>query len=688
MRQLLSKQKTNKAAWRPVILAGGKNRLGRQRVRQARGGKSSSLIRRISQASLNEAALDRGSRRGRVGLVAAIMVLLAVTVAGRLFYLQNVEHLKWVDLASKQQNTAVQIQGARGTVLDSAGRTLAVSVEAVSIGVHPKSLADRSEFLAKIRELSIAEEEGLSERLFSDRNFVWVAHGAAPEAGTALRQNFERAIEVYPEFRRYYPQGKTAATVLGTVGREGRGLAGIELAFDRELSAPNLRLAADRDARGRILPRVEEPKNDLILDLIEQFNFLAPKESLALDFNTPSDPMADERALRFDGGLAGGYGSYSFRREGGAVTLSIDTVIQAIIEEEFRGALERTKANRVFGVAMDAETGEILGLAQAIKDDNGFDPNVQNELSPDALRNIAIQNNFEPGSTIKPLVAALALDNKVASSEETMNCENGSYRVANKTIRDVHPVGVASFGDVLVRSSNICMAKLGQRLGKKRLHDGLRSLGFGTPTGVELQGESKGIMRDSSKWAEVDVATHSFGQGVAVTAMQMVRAYAALANGGILVTPTLLHEQRPQTADKRVFRADSAQKIAQIIRGVTENKEGTGRQAAIPGIAVSGKTGTAQKPRHKARGYDPNRILASFIGFIDGSPIGVDRTIVMMVAVDEPGVTPRWGGVVAAPVFRASMERILSHLLAAETAGQNGGVAPGAAAVAAPGLPG
>ena len=157
--------------------------------------------------------------------------------------------------------------------------------------------------------------------------------------------------------------------------------------------------------------------------------------------------------------------------------------------------------------------------------------------------------------------------------------------------------------------------------------------------------------------------------------MQMVRAYAALANGGVLVDPTLLHDPAagPDSAPvgPRVFSSESARAIAEIIRGVTESKEGTGRQAAIPGVAVSGKTGTAQKPRYHARGYDPERILASFIGFVDGRPIGVNRTIVMMVAVDEPGVYPRWGGVVAAPVFRASMERILSHLLAAETAGKS-----------------
>ena len=310
---------------------------------------------------------------------------------------------------------------------------------------------------------------------------------------------------------------------------------------------------------------------------------------------------------------------------------------------------------------MDADSGDILGMAQVPR----FDPNKFENVSPEDLRNVLIQDSFEPGSTMKPLVAAAALESKVVSSTERMNCESGQYAFGKKVVRDVHPVGIVPFSEALVRSSNICMAKVGVRLGRDRLRKALSNFGFGATTEIELPGESKGILRPASEWKDIDVATHSYGQGVAVTALQIVQAYAALANGGYLVKPRIVKDE-PHGEAKPVVSSTVANKVAEILAGVTESGHGTGKQARISGLRVSGKTGTAQKASLKGRGYDTDRILASFIGFVDANAIGVDRRLVMLVAVDEPGVTPRWGGVLAAPVFKHSMERVLSHLLTNE----------------------
>lgn len=353
-----------------------------------------------------------------------------------------------------------------------------------------------------------------------------------------------------------------------------------------------------------------------------------------------------------------------FRDEGGALELSIDSVVQQILEEELDLGRETAHAKRTFGLVLDAQTGEILAMGQSLASEAGKSKD-QRYSSSESLRNVVLQDAFEPGSTFKPVVAALALDRRVVQPNELINCENGNYRVGPNVVRDVHPVGIVPFTEVLVRSSNVGMTKVGSRLGQVLLHDLLAGFGFGQQSGVELAGEGRGILRPVSRWRPIDLATHSFGQGVSVTAIQLTRAYGALANGGMLIEPTILKRTGPAKG-VRVLREEVANTVAKALVGVVEGEHGTGKEAAISGLAVSGKTGTAQKARSTGRGYDPDKILASFIGFVDGAQLGVNKRLVMFVAVDEPGVKPRWGGVVAAPVFRRTMERVLAQFLHTE----------------------
>lgn len=587
--------------------------------------------------------LDSIGASGRLSFLGACFTLMASLIAIRVCTLQTTEFEKWSKFASRQHDTSVMVQGARGNIYDRSGRSLAVSVRSVALGVHPEQLRERPDAAARLAELSGKPLSYIEEKLRETKPFVWIARGLPVSTEESFKPSESQGIQLVPEFRRYYPQGAILGPVLGRVGRDGEGLSGLERQFDATLRGRALRVSVRRDARGRLLNAIKVDAEEA-----DPMRLLERVRSGEI-FSRLVQPLTGETAPE----------ETVIRNEGDTVQLSIDAVIQGIVEEELNRGEQDGKAARVFGLVLDAENGELLALAQS----SSFNPNVLDEITPRELKSAVLQDNFEPGSTLKPLVTAAALDAGVLNAGEMLDCENGSYRIGRHTIRDVHPQKVLSVGEVLVRSSNICMAKIGQRLGKERLYGALRNLGFGAPSGIELQGEAGGILRHQSKWSQVDEATHAFGQGISVTALQMAQAYGALANGGLLIHPTIIKRNGEPVPSTRVFSRAHAAAVAEMLRGVTEGEHGTGRQAAIQGLTVFGKTGTAQKARVNGKGYDPDKILASFIGFVDGESIGVKRKLVMYVAVDEPAVRPRWGGTLAAPVFRRAMSRILSHLL-------------------------
>ncbi|MFN8389295.1 MAG: penicillin-binding protein 2 [Bdellovibrionota bacterium] len=592
----------------------------------------------------------------RLKILSGMLCCLAFGICLRLYDLQGEEFAKWSTLARKQHESTVQVHGARGTILDAEGRTLAVSVRATAVGVHPKTFKDNGDTVPQLAKLLGTTPKEIREKLKSEKPFVWLAHGMPMNFAEELKPLKLEGVATVPEFKRYYPQGRLAGMVLGHLGRDGEGLSGVELGYQSLLTAPSMQVPVRRDARGRLFPAL----------------FSAP-------IGAGASSLSKLPSMLFDGGVMPAAlssqnepGDPVIRKEGDSVTLTLDSMLQEILEQELIRGQEESQSKRMFGVLVDAVSGEVLALAQS----PGFDPN-QNEISsPEALRNSVIQDAFEPGSTLKPLVAALALDHRVITRNQTFDCENGSYPFGTHVIRDVHPEGILPLSDVLIRSSNICMAKIGQKLGKANLSDGLRVYGFGEPTKIQLPGQSRGILRNPEDWADIDVLTHSFGQGISVTALQLVQAYTALANEGLMVRPTLVKGAKSAPDITRVLSKESAQAIAEILRGVTVDEHGTGQKAGIPGITVSGKTGTAQKARTDGRGYDPDKILASFIGFVNGNEIGLSRRLVLLVAADEPGTKQRWGGTVAAPVFKRAMERILSHMLTREGpgAGKNAGV--------------
>ncbi|MCC6952891.1 MAG: penicillin-binding protein 2 [Deltaproteobacteria bacterium] len=612
-------------------------RIGARSTRRSETGSFVSRLCRRFWTHWNAADLttvDPRDRAQRIGYIATAIVLGAGLLVGRIAYLQATDHVRWMDLASKQHGTSVDVFGARGTIRDRVGRELALSIETLLIGANPGKIRDHAVAAQQIAAAIDVPVESVASRLAEKKKYVVLASGVSREKLPRLRALSMRGLEIDPEVQRIYPHGTVGRTILGPVSREGRGQSGIELRYDRELRASDYTLQLQRDARGRLLPKS-----------FEQNNFFQVIPA-AFDSRVDSSPPVPGKL---------------FREEGGDLTLTIDSFLQRVVEEEFGTALKESQAKRVFGLILEAQTGEILALAQVSTEDSGG-KSAKGYLSPESLRNGVLQDSFEPGSTFKALVAAEAMERGLLKTTEVMDCENGRYKVGPHIVRDVHPVGVVPFSEVLVRSSNVCMAKVGQRLGKRGLLDFLGKFQFGQKTGIELPGEAKGLLRREAEWKPIDTATTSFGQGVSVTALQLVRAYAALANGGRLVTPTLIHREVP-LASERVLSQKIAENVSLVLQGVIDGEHGTGTAAAIAGLAISGKTGTAQKANHNRAGYDPDRVLSSFVGFVDGTQVGIEEKLVMFVGVDEPGVKPRWGGVVAAPVFRRAMERAVTHLM-------------------------
>ncbi|OVE79828.1 hypothetical protein BVY02_02160, partial [bacterium J17] len=386
--------------------------------------------------------------------VVSFMTLFAGVIVFRLYNLQSAQHQRWLKMAASQHGSSVEVQGARGTVLDSAGRPMAVSVTSASVGVHKSKIKDLHSLAKKLSPIIAQDEEAIVEKIQAAKKFVWLARGLPRPVGDEISALGLASVSSFASFRRHYPQGRIAGPLLGRVGREGRGQSGVERSFDEHLVASDYRFVVQRDARGRLVKAsTSEDYLDagmsLLRGLVGEARTIGSAEALSLD----RDQV---------------WGDFS-RKEGVALQLTIDTFAQAILEEEFAVGRSDAKAKSVFGLVMDADSGEILAMAQT----SDFDPNQLDNVKPSELRNVVVQDNFEPGSTLKPLIVAAALDEGIISLEQEMDCEDGRYKFGRHIIRDSHPVGEVTVAEVLVQSSNICMAKIAQELGRKKLYSSL-----------------------------------------------------------------------------------------------------------------------------------------------------------------------------------------------------------------------
>ncbi len=552
-----------------------------------------------------------GVRRGRARLFALALAIWAAVVVGRLVQIQIAQGSRYRARAQRQQERRIEISGSRGSIFDREGRELAVSVETSSIFAIPdeaESPGDAAQRLAPV--LGLAPQD-LLDRLRTDKGFVWLRRQVDPEVAAKARALKIPGIHFVPEPRRFYPKGRLASAVLGFVGTDDAGLAGLEHLYDRTIRGKPGEIVALTDARRSRYGEAE---------------------------------TANRRPAR----------------EGASLVLSLDSGVQFAAERELSAAMAEHRAKSGSVVVLDPSNGEILAMASA----PDFDPNQFGRFPPESWRNRAIADCYEPGSTFKIVTGASALEQGLVSLDEIIDTGDGTIRVANTTIQeaDRHRYGALTLAGVFEHSSNIGIIRVGLRLGPRRLFEGASAFGVGSPTGVDLPGENPGILRPLSRWSALSNAEISMGQEVSLNALQLARITAAVANGGLLVTPHLVTKivepggaLRPVPVGEpvRVLSEATASSIARILVGVVER--GTGARAAIPGFAVAGKTGTAQKAG--VGGYQPGRHVPNFAGF---APADHPRCVAVVVLEEPQG--KYYAAEVAAPLFSRVMAQALGIL--------------------------
>jgi cell division protein FtsI (penicillin-binding protein 3) len=549
--------------------------------------------------------------RTRVLVVAAIIAVAFGGLVARLSYLQLVRHSELTALASRQYSRMVVLQAQRGPIVDRHGAALATSSPAESLFAHPRGVGDPVRVAARLAPVIEVPEVELHATLVSGKPFVWLRRRVPPAVAAQVRALREPGLDLVPEPMRLYPNRELAAHVIGFVGMDG-GLEGVERAWDKDLGGAPGKAIAGRDALGRG---------------IESAKTLKP-------------PVP-----------------------GQGVMLTIDTNIQYIAEREVDAAFRRTGSRAAMAVVMEPRTGDVLAIAIRPT----FNPNaVGGEARQrEAWRNRAVTDPFEPGSTFKVIMAAAALEEGIVTPASRLYGENGSITIAKTTIHDWKKYGWLTFSEVLQNSSNVGSIKVGLALGAERYHRYMSAFGFGSLTGVGLSGESRGLLREPSRWSALSLPTMSIGQEVSVTALQMVAAFGAVANGGTLMQPRLVRSifeadgrevrRFEPVAVRQVISKETAQTLTRILTRVVT--DGTGHNAAIAGYDVAGKTGTAQKLDPATRRYSRAPGVLSFVGF---APVDAPR-FVMLVMLDEPK-NEKWGSEAAAPIFAAIGRDVLRYL--------------------------
>lgn len=554
--------------------------------------------------------------RARIALLGICVACVAVLVLIRAFHLQISSGDRLREMAEGQHLRELRVSPRRGAIYDRHGAELAVSADVESVYANPRRLKameqDPRAVASRISKILDVDSERLEQRLAADRYFVWIERRVTPNEATRIRELDIPGIELTTEARRYYPNRHLAAHLVGFADIDGRGIEGIELAYEDRLRGSDRRVEAIRDRRGHVVF---------------------------------ADEMEDDRSM-----------------QGQSVVLTIDKAIQHIAERELALGVRTFEARGGSVVVMDPSNGEILALANYPP----FNPNEPSKHPTAHRRNRAVVDRFEPGSTVKPFTMAAALAAGSVKPNQSINCENGVTRLAGRVLHDAHPYEWLTPTQILAYSSNIGIAKVALDLGKKNLYRGLRRFGFGEPTGLGVPGETAGILRHHRRWYEIDAATVSFGQGMSVTNVQLATAMSAIANGGRLMQPMLVRrlvdghgatiEERKPHVRRQVVPRRVAKLVGQMLTAVTE-PGGTAIEAAVDGYLVAGKTGTAQKADYIHGGYAKDKWLASFIGFAPAER----PAVVISVVIDEP-VIAHYGGTVAGPVFRRVAEVTLRHM--------------------------
>jgi cell division protein FtsI (penicillin-binding protein 3) len=549
--------------------------------------------------------------RTRALVLTGVIAVALVTVVARLAHLQLIQHHDLSSRADRQYSKTLPLRPQRGPIFDRTGKALAVSGEVESVFALPGRIADRAAVAERLGAALGERPREVLERLTTDRPFVWIKRKIPPGSAQTVRALKLPGVGTLPEALRFYPNRELAAHVLGFVGFDDRGLEGLELGHNDLLAgAPGLALV-ERDALGR--------------EVTAQPTILKQPTS------------------------------------GRGLVLTLDATIQYIAERELDQAWRSTGANAGMVLVMDPRSGEIL--AMAIRPT--FNPNVYQGATATEWRNRALTDPFEPGSTFKAILAAAALQEKVIRPDDRLYAEQGVITVANKQIHDWKKYGWLTFREVLKFSSNVGSIKVGLALGRERYYQHMTGFGFGALTGIDLPGESRGLLRAPARWSGLSLATMSIGQEVSVTAVQILSAFAAIANQGRLMQPHVVRaylDERGQEVrrvepqpTRQVIAPETAQTLTEILTAVVA--DGTGHKAYLEGYPVAGKTGTAQKRDPHSKSYSRKPGVLSFVGFVPAH----DPRLAILTLLDEPK-TVVWGSEAAAPIFGAVAGQVLHYL--------------------------
>ena len=547
-------------------------------------------------------------------LIAAFLILLS-----RLVVVQLVQADKLRRLSERQGRLNVELLPWRGTIYDRKNRKLAISVSADSIYVRPGKIEKPEEVISCLAGVLGENKSVIRQKVEDERPFVWIKRKVEKKKSAMVGKM--HGVGKIEESKRSYPCGILASHLLGFAGMDNRGLEGLELVYDCCLRGIPGRLMSKTDAMGREIA-----------------------------------------ALRCDETRA---------CEGAAVILTIDEVIQRIVEKELDSAYStgisgndsKLGVEAVTAIVMRPQTGEILALANRPV----FNPSDFRSSSFSERRNRAVTDVFEPGSCFKVIAAAAALEERLFRPVDKIFCENGAFRIAGHTIHDVHPYEWLTFRQVVEKSSNIGLSKIGAKLGDARLYKYVKLFGFGEKTGCDLPGETAGLLLPLRKWSKLSNPNICFGQGIGVNCLQLISAFSAIANGGMLMRPVIVHsivdsrgnvvkQFKPQVK-RRILSPETAKVMTGILTGVVKN--GTGRRACLAGYSVAGKTGTAQKIDEDGR-YSHTRFVSSFAGYVPADK----PELAILIVVNEPRGSPGecYGGTVAAPVFKRIALKVLKYL--------------------------
>lgn len=545
----------------------------------------------------------------RLYLLAGALFLWVLLISARLVQLQVVDYGEFAQRAQRQQQRTIEVAPKRGAIYDRNGQELAMSVAVDSVFAVPSEIPDQPTAAALLGNVLGADPEDILTRLKSSRAFCWIARKLDAPTSQRIRALNLRGIYFQKESKRFYPKRELAAQALGYVGLDDEGLGGIERSYDAKLRGAPGKMLISLDARRRWFGRVErEPE---------------PGQSLVL---------------------------------------TLDEKIQYIAERELEAAMAQTHAEAGTIIVENPHTGEILALASRPT----FNPNTFQKAQPEALKNRAVSDVFEPGSTFKIVTLAAALEEKLARPDELIDCQMGSITLSGVRIRDHEAFGELTVPQILIHSSDVGAIKLGLRLGEERFDRYIRAFGFGSQTGVELPGETRGLARPVNRWSKVSIGAISMGQEIGITPLQLVSMVSTIANDGMRMPPRMVAEvAAPGTplenvnfqpaSGRRVISTLTAAEMKKAMQGVV--LEGTGRRAILDGYTVGGKTGTAQKIDPATRSYSHSKYVATFAGF---APIN-NPAITVAVILDSP-VGPHQGGQVSAPVFQRVTQQVLAYL--------------------------